>query len=117
MVGYKLEVTTGDLKSAGTWDHIYVTLFGTEGQSERTELDNFGIDFSTGTVFNVYFSVVKFRLSSHIWLFRLVRAQLISQLIDACCRQSAWQPQEPRSAAACHSVCTRRVVEQIKSHL
>ncbi|TNN24794.1 Hydroperoxide isomerase ALOXE3 [Liparis tanakae] len=50
MVGYKLEVTTGDLKSAGTWDHIYVTLFGTEGQSERTELDNFGIDFSTGTV-------------------------------------------------------------------
>ncbi|XP_056283558.1 hydroperoxide isomerase ALOXE3-like [Pseudoliparis swirei] len=49
MVGYKLEVTTGDLKSSGTWDHIYVTLIGTEGQSERTELDNFGFDFSTGT--------------------------------------------------------------------
>ncbi|TNN65665.1 Hydroperoxide isomerase ALOXE3 [Liparis tanakae] len=52
MVGYKLEVTTGDLKSAGTWDHIYVTLFGTEGQSERTELDNFGTDFSTRTFDN-----------------------------------------------------------------
>ncbi|TNN35014.1 Hydroperoxide isomerase ALOXE3 [Liparis tanakae] len=49
MFGYKLEVTTGDLKSAGTWDHVFVTLFGTEGQSERTELDNFGMDFSTGT--------------------------------------------------------------------
>ncbi|XP_056283559.1 hydroperoxide isomerase ALOXE3-like [Pseudoliparis swirei] len=49
MVGYKLEVTTGDLTFSGTWDHIYVTLFGTEGQSERTELDNFGFDFSTGT--------------------------------------------------------------------
>ncbi|XP_056284312.1 hydroperoxide isomerase ALOXE3-like [Pseudoliparis swirei] len=48
MVGYKLEVT-GVLKSSGTCDHVYVTLFGTEGQSERTELDNFGTDFSTGT--------------------------------------------------------------------
>ncbi|TNN81419.1 hypothetical protein EYF80_008475 [Liparis tanakae] len=28
-------------------------------------------------VFNVYFSVVKFWLSSHIWLFRLVSSQLI----------------------------------------
>ncbi|XP_029281708.1 hydroperoxide isomerase ALOXE3-like [Cottoperca gobio] len=52
MSEYKLEVTTGDLHNAGTWDHIYVTLFGTEGQSERTELDNFGIDFKTGTTGN-----------------------------------------------------------------
>uniref|UniRef100_A0A8D0AM79 Si:dkey-17e16.9 n=1 Tax=Sander lucioperca TaxID=283035 RepID=A0A8D0AM79_SANLU len=44
------KVTTGDMQYAGTWDHIYVTLFGTEGQSERTELDNFGPDFTTGTV-------------------------------------------------------------------
>ncbi|TNN58004.1 Tripeptidyl-peptidase 2 [Liparis tanakae] len=51
-------------------------------------------------VFNVYFSVVNSWLSSHIWLFRLVSSQLISQLIDASCRQRAWQPQEPRSAAA-----------------
>ncbi|XP_042369614.1 hydroperoxide isomerase ALOXE3-like, partial [Plectropomus leopardus] len=49
MAEYKLEVTTGDKQYAGTWDHIYVTLFGTEGQSERTELDNYGFDFSTGT--------------------------------------------------------------------
>ncbi|KAM9339250.1 hydroperoxide isomerase ALOXE3-like [Symphorus nematophorus] len=49
MAEYKLEVTTGDIKYAGTLDHLYVTLFGTEGQSERTELNNFGIDFSTGT--------------------------------------------------------------------
>ncbi|TNN23502.1 Sodium- and chloride-dependent betaine transporter [Liparis tanakae] len=52
-------------------------------------------------VFNVYFSVVNFWLSSHIWLFRLVPSQLISQLIDARCRQRAWQPQravQPRHA-------------------
>ncbi|XP_049913726.1 hydroperoxide isomerase ALOXE3-like [Epinephelus moara] len=49
MAEYKIEVTTGDMQYAGTWDHIYVTLIGAEGQSERTELDNYGFDFSTGT--------------------------------------------------------------------
>ncbi|KAE8286830.1 Arachidonate 12-lipoxygenase, 12R-type [Larimichthys crocea] len=49
MAEYKLEVTTGDMQYAGTWDHLYVTLFGTKGQSERTELNNFGTDFTTGT--------------------------------------------------------------------
>ncbi|XP_047429794.1 hydroperoxide isomerase ALOXE3-like [Mugil cephalus] len=49
MAEYKLQVTTGDMKYAGTMDRVYVTLFGTEGKSERTELDNFGIDFRTGT--------------------------------------------------------------------
>ncbi|XP_071335429.1 hydroperoxide isomerase ALOXE3-like [Trachinotus anak] len=48
MAEYKLEVTTGGMQYAGTWDHIFVTLFGNEGQSERTELDNFGTDFTTG---------------------------------------------------------------------
>nr|XP_033503740.1 hydroperoxide isomerase ALOXE3-like [Epinephelus lanceolatus]XP_033503741.1 hydroperoxide isomerase ALOXE3-like [Epinephelus lanceolatus] len=50
MAEYKLEVTTGHMEDAGTWDHIYITLIGTEGQSERTELDNFGIDFGSGTM-------------------------------------------------------------------
>ncbi|AWP20072.1 putative epidermis-type lipoxygenase 3-like [Scophthalmus maximus] len=49
MAEYKLQVTTGDLKNAGTWDHVFITLFGDEGQKERTELDNFGPDFTTGT--------------------------------------------------------------------
>uniref|UniRef100_A0A3B4V175 Arachidonate 12-lipoxygenase, 12R-type-like n=1 Tax=Seriola dumerili TaxID=41447 RepID=A0A3B4V175_SERDU len=48
MAGYKLEVTTGDMTNAGTFDHIYVTLIGTGGRSERTEMDNFGVDFKTG---------------------------------------------------------------------
>ncbi|XP_073349231.1 hydroperoxide isomerase ALOXE3-like [Pagrus major] len=50
MAGYKVEVATGDMKEAGTWDKVYVTLFGTEGKSERTELDNYGLDFNRGTV-------------------------------------------------------------------
>uniref|UniRef100_A0A673A7N2 Hydroperoxide isomerase ALOXE3-like n=1 Tax=Sphaeramia orbicularis TaxID=375764 RepID=A0A673A7N2_9TELE len=48
MAEYKLQVTTGSMKKAGTFDHIFVTLIGTNGQSERTDLDNFGLDFMTG---------------------------------------------------------------------
>ncbi|KAM6915632.1 hydroperoxide isomerase ALOXE3-like [Xenentodon cancila] len=48
MAEYKLAVTTGDMQYAGTMDHIYVTLFGIDGQSDRTELDNYGIDFKRG---------------------------------------------------------------------
>ncbi|XP_016525023.1 hydroperoxide isomerase ALOXE3-like isoform X3 [Poecilia formosa] len=48
MAEYKLEVTTGNMKHAGTTDNIYVILFGSEGQSERTKLDNSGIDFKAG---------------------------------------------------------------------
>uniref|UniRef100_A0A3B5QML9 Hydroperoxide isomerase ALOXE3-like n=1 Tax=Xiphophorus maculatus TaxID=8083 RepID=A0A3B5QML9_XIPMA len=47
MAEYKLKVTTGAMKHAGTMDHIYVILLGTEGQSPRTELNNLGIDFIT----------------------------------------------------------------------
>ncbi|TNN58859.1 hypothetical protein EYF80_030932 [Liparis tanakae] len=44
-------------------------------------------------VFNVYFSVANSWLSSHIWLFRLVRAQLIEQLIDAAAGSASRKPQ------------------------
>ncbi|XP_068198895.1 hydroperoxide isomerase ALOXE3-like [Antennarius striatus] len=48
MTEYKLEVTTGNMRNAGTWDHIYITLYGSQGQSDKTELDNYGLDFTTG---------------------------------------------------------------------
>ncbi|TNN52706.1 hypothetical protein EYF80_037086 [Liparis tanakae] len=60
-----------------------------------------------GQVFNVYFSVVKSWLSRHIWLFRLVSSQLIEQLIDAPCRQRAWQPQ--RAVQPRHVILSVRV--------
>ncbi|XP_058468855.1 hydroperoxide isomerase ALOXE3-like [Solea solea] len=49
MVEYKIEVTTGDMQHAGTWDHVFLTLFGNEGQSDRANLDNIGRDFTTGS--------------------------------------------------------------------
>uniref|UniRef100_A0A671WXM6 Si:dkey-17e16.9 n=1 Tax=Sparus aurata TaxID=8175 RepID=A0A671WXM6_SPAAU len=50
MAEYKLEVTTGNMTNAGTFDHVFATLIGTGGKSERTELDNYGVDFKTGKV-------------------------------------------------------------------
>lgn len=50
MAEYKLEVTTGNMTNAGTFDYIYATLIGSEGKSERTNLDDYGRDFGTGTV-------------------------------------------------------------------
>ncbi|XP_060947632.1 hydroperoxide isomerase ALOXE3-like [Limanda limanda] len=48
MAEYKLQVSTGDMPSAGTWDHVSVTLIGSDGESEKTDLDNWGRDFCTG---------------------------------------------------------------------
>ncbi|KAI3364280.1 hypothetical protein L3Q82_011085 [Scortum barcoo] len=47
---YTLEVTTGGMLHAGTADNLYVTLIGTERQSEFTELINFGLAGQTGKV-------------------------------------------------------------------
>ncbi|XP_056219428.1 hydroperoxide isomerase ALOXE3-like [Seriola aureovittata] len=48
MAEYTLDVTTGSMTHAGTFDNMYVTLIGTEGESERTNLTNFGLDDKTG---------------------------------------------------------------------
>ncbi|XP_070843443.1 polyunsaturated fatty acid lipoxygenase ALOX15B-like [Chaetodon trifascialis] len=50
MAEYTLEVTTGSMLRAGTSDNLYVTLIGTERQSERTELISFGFDDNTERV-------------------------------------------------------------------
>lgn len=47
MTDYKLEVTTGNMTFAGTFDHIHITLIGNRGHSKRTELDNIGVYFKT----------------------------------------------------------------------
>ncbi|XP_052443373.1 hydroperoxide isomerase ALOXE3 [Carassius gibelio] len=45
---YDVEVTTGSMTHAGTFDNIFITLIGTQGVSERTKLDGYGRDFKTG---------------------------------------------------------------------
>ncbi|XP_044025322.1 hydroperoxide isomerase ALOXE3-like isoform X2 [Siniperca chuatsi] len=49
MAVYTLEVTTGSMLHAGTFDNLYVTLIGTESQSRRTQL-SFGLDNKTAKV-------------------------------------------------------------------
>uniref|UniRef100_M3ZLB8 Hydroperoxide isomerase ALOXE3-like n=1 Tax=Xiphophorus maculatus TaxID=8083 RepID=M3ZLB8_XIPMA len=67
MAEYKLKVTTGAMKHAGTMDHIYVILLGTEGQSPRTELNNLGIDFIAGKA--------SFKTSSSLGKLLLVKVE------------------------------------------
>uniref|UniRef100_A0A672Q8U6 PLAT domain-containing protein n=1 Tax=Sinocyclocheilus grahami TaxID=75366 RepID=A0A672Q8U6_SINGR len=53
---YEVEVTTGSMIHAGTFDNILITLIGTQGVSERTKLDSYGRDFKTGMVSSFFFS-------------------------------------------------------------
>uniref|UniRef100_A0A8C1G960 Arachidonate 12-lipoxygenase n=1 Tax=Cyprinus carpio TaxID=7962 RepID=A0A8C1G960_CYPCA len=47
---YKVTVATGTSEYSGTNNYIYVTLVGERGESERTVLDNPGLDFRRGAV-------------------------------------------------------------------
>lgn len=50
MAEYTLDVTTGSMMFAGTFDNLFVTLIGTERESARTQLTSFGLDDKTGKV-------------------------------------------------------------------
>ncbi|XP_017327615.1 arachidonate 12-lipoxygenase, 12S-type [Ictalurus punctatus] len=47
---YKVIVATGALEYSGTNNYVYVTLVGENGESERTLLDNPGLDLCRGAV-------------------------------------------------------------------
>lgn len=47
---YKVTVATGTSEYSGTNNYIYITLVGEKGESERTVLDNPGLDFCRGAV-------------------------------------------------------------------
>ncbi|KAM9335656.1 arachidonate 12-lipoxygenase, 12S-type [Symphorus nematophorus] len=47
---YTVTVATGTSEYSGTNNYIYVTLVGEKGESERTVLDNPGLDFCRGAV-------------------------------------------------------------------
>lgn len=49
MAEYTLEVTTGSMLHAGSFDNVFVTLIGSEKQSERIELISSGLN-ETGKV-------------------------------------------------------------------
>lgn len=47
---YTVTVATGTTEYSGTNNYIFVTLLGEHGESERTLLDNPGLDFCRGAV-------------------------------------------------------------------
>ncbi|XP_059917629.1 hydroperoxide isomerase ALOXE3-like [Gadus macrocephalus] len=71
---YKVHVTTGGMCLAGTNDHVFVTLVGTNGESERTELDNYGLDFCSDQT-STY--TVNTQPLGHLLLIKLEKAQYL----------------------------------------
>ena len=47
---YKVTMATGTSEYSGTNNYIYVTLVGERGESEKTVLDNPGLDFCRAAV-------------------------------------------------------------------
>ncbi|KAL2089480.1 hypothetical protein ACEWY4_014170 [Coilia grayii] len=68
MPDYNVTVTTGSMIHAGTTGHAYITLIGTEGESEQTKMSNFG-RFAIGATGN-------FRVSTRSSLGRVVLIKL-----------------------------------------
>ncbi|MBN3298316.1 LOX5 lipoxygenase, partial [Amia calva] len=50
MPEYKITVATGTSEYSGTNNYVYVTLIGEKGETEKTLLDNPGLDFCRGAV-------------------------------------------------------------------
>ncbi|XP_061920973.1 arachidonate 12-lipoxygenase, 12S-type [Entelurus aequoreus] len=69
MESYIVTLATGTSEYSGTNNYIYVTLVGVTGESERTLLDNPGLDFCRG-------AVDEYKVSSHTPLGPLLLVRL-----------------------------------------
>uniref|UniRef100_A0A3P9KN32 Si:dkey-17e16.9 n=1 Tax=Oryzias latipes TaxID=8090 RepID=A0A3P9KN32_ORYLA len=101
MAEYKLSVTTGGMRHAGTLDNIFIILFGTEGQSERTRLDNSGIDFKSGTASSI---LLKCSFSLGKLLQLKVEKDSFLHLLDDrwyCCKVEVMTPEGEEIAFPC----------------
>ncbi|XP_074839259.1 arachidonate 12-lipoxygenase, 12R-type-like [Carettochelys insculpta] len=66
---YKIRVATGNYLLAGTFSSIAVTLVGSQEESEKKPLDNFGKDFTRG-------AVQDFKLKCQRWLGDVILVRL-----------------------------------------
>nr|XP_020450660.1 arachidonate 5-lipoxygenase-like [Monopterus albus]XP_020450661.1 arachidonate 5-lipoxygenase-like [Monopterus albus] len=69
---YNVTVATGTSQYSGTNNYIFLTLVGEKGESERTMLDNPGLDFCRG-------AVDQYKVTSHIPLGSLLLVRLEKQ--------------------------------------
>uniref|UniRef100_A0A7N6ANM5 Arachidonate 12-lipoxygenase n=1 Tax=Anabas testudineus TaxID=64144 RepID=A0A7N6ANM5_ANATE len=69
---YTVTVATGTSEYSGTNNYIFVTLVGEKGESERTLLDNPGLDFCRG-------AVDQYKVTSHSPLGSLILVRLEKQ--------------------------------------
>ncbi|CAL8360232.1 unnamed protein product [Lota lota] len=113
MAVYKVHVTTGDMCLAGTSDHVFVTLVGTDGESERTELDNYGLDFCCNQT-STY--TVNTHALGRLLLIRLEKAQFLYLPENEwfCSKIVVETPEEEAVLFPCHRWLTRGEVLELR---
>ncbi|XP_053199449.1 arachidonate 12-lipoxygenase, 12S-type [Scomber japonicus] len=106
---YTVTVATGTSEYSGTNNYIYVTLVGEKGESERTLLDNPGLDFCRGAV-----DSYKVNSPSHLGSLLLVRLEKQRYWVEDnwFCRYVTVEP--PGGAKALTFPCYRWLIGDIK---
>ncbi|CAK6976498.1 arachidonate 12-lipoxygenase%2C 12S-type [Scomber scombrus] len=106
---YTVTVATGTSEYSGTNNYIYVTLVGEKGESERTLLDNPGLDFCRGAV-----DQYKVNSPSHLGSLLLVRLEKQRYWVEDnwFCRYVTVEP--PGGAKAQTFPCYRWLIGDIK---
>ncbi|KAL0969995.1 hypothetical protein UPYG_G00235720 [Umbra pygmaea] len=109
---YKVTVATGTSEYSGTNNYIYITLVGEKGESEKTILDNPGLDFCRGAVDD-------YKVCSSIPLGPLLLVRLEKQRYwvedNWFCRYVTVKP--PGDAAALTFPCYRWLIGDVKVEL
>ncbi|KAL2079647.1 hypothetical protein ACEWY4_025391 [Coilia grayii] len=109
---YTVTVATGTSEYSGTNNYIYITLVGERGSSERTVLDNPGLDFCRGAV-----DQYTVRASASLGQLLLVRLEKQRYFIEDnwFCRYVTVEP--PDGGEALNFPCYRWLVGDVKVEL
>lgn len=81
---YTVTIATGTSEYSGTNNYVFVTLVGDEGESERTLLDNPGLDFCRGAVSGAvmnFFLFVVFLICNVICMYCVIES-LVNEYIS-----------------------------------
>ncbi|KAM3603619.1 uncharacterized protein V6R79_026010 [Siganus canaliculatus] len=115
MAEYRLGVTTGNMTNAGSFDHIFITLVGTKGESQRTELDNFGVDFKTGKT-----SVYTLKTGSSLGKLLLIKVEkepffFIAEDEWFCSKMVVTTPEGDHVLFPCHRWISRAELVELRA--
>lgn len=101
------------MSHAGTSDHIWVTLIGTKGQSEKTKLDRWGRDFKKGSIKT--YSVKTPSSLGTLLLLRLDKDLAVSsEDLWYCCSVQVVTPEGAELLFPCYRWISRRELVELR---